>query len=241
MTTNRILIVEDDAILLSRLGSALARAGYGVVEAGSGVEALAALVRRPVDVIVLDLGLPDLDGMDVIAGARAISEAPIVVLSGRVLAAEKIAALDQGAKDYLAKPFDMDELLARIRVALRTGVSAEPAAEGALEFDFVSRRAFVEGRPVRLSMLQARFLKAMFEADGAIVPHQALFGAIWTNDKVFDLGALRVLAWQVRHKIEPDSSAPRFLVSETGVGYRLNLKGLVGSHAAASPALGVRS
>ena len=226
MSSASILVVEDEEQLQRMLRSALTQAGYLVVTAKSGLEALDYMVRSEFGVVLLDLGLPDMDGKDVITRARAISRAPMVVVSARGSEREKIAALDLGANDFVAKPFDMGELLARIRVALRipkAGSGSSPPAARGLHVDVSVRRATVDGVSVRLSRKETDLLQLLIEAKGAVVSHEDIIEAIWGRGSDADFMNLRVLAWQVRRKIEPDGAAPRFLIAETGLGYRLSL------------------
>ena len=223
----KILIIEDEEQLARMLRSNLIQAGYGVAVAKSGMEALEQIILHEFGVVLLDLGLPDMDGKDLIAQLRAVSPAPVIVISARESEKEKIAALDLGASDYVAKPFDMGELLARIRVALRPA-RAEPstaplASKAGLQIDVASRRAIVDGAPVRLSRKETEFLQLLAEAKGAIVTHETIISAMWGRGSDADFMNVRVLAWQVRRKIEPDAAAPRFLIAEAREGYRLNL------------------
>lgn len=221
----RVLIVEDEEQLTGMLQAMLTQEGYSITSAKTGLEGLQHLVRDEFGVILLDLGLPDMDGKDVIRQARAISAAPILVISARDSGKEKVSALDMGANDYLAKPFDAAELLARMRVALRPARAAapRPVASRALQIDVASRRAIVNGASVRLSRKETELVQLLAEADGAIVSHDRIIEAIWGRGSDADLMNVRVLAWQLRRKIEPDVSAPRFLIAEAGEGYRLNL------------------
>ncbi|HEX5380013.1 MAG TPA: response regulator transcription factor [Phenylobacterium sp.] len=220
----KILIVEDEEQLLRMLKATLIQAGYEVSTAKTGLEALEQMIRQEFGVVLLDLGLPDMDGKEVITQARAISNAPMLVISARESEKEKIAALDLGANDYLAKPFDMGELLARIRVALRPPrVPPQPTAHQALQIDFATRRAIVNGNSVRLSKKETELLRLLVDAKGGIITHDKIIEAIWGRGSDADLMNVRVLAWQVRRKIEPDASAPRFLIAEAGEGYRLHL------------------
>lgn len=223
----KILVVEDEEQLSRMLRSILVQSGYSVSTAKTGLGALEHLVREEFGVILLDLGLPDVDGKEVITQARAISAAPILVISARESENEKIAALDLGANDYVAKPFDAGELLARIRVALRpprpvAGQISSPRR--GLEIDVASRRAIVDGQSVRLSRKETELVQLLADAKGAIVSHDKIIEAIWGRGSDADLMNVRVLAWQLRRKIEPDISAPRFLIAESGEGYRLNLE-----------------
>jgi two-component system KDP operon response regulator KdpE len=223
---NAILVVEDEEQLLRMLQSTLIQAGYDVVTAKSGMSALEQLIKRDFGVILLDLGLPDMDGKEVITQARAISKAAVIVISARGSEKEKIAALDTGANDYVAKPFDTGELLARVRVALRPPRRCEkPAADenSKLVVDFETRRVIVEGRSVRLSRKETELVRILVEAKGAVVSHEKIIELIWGRSADADFMNLRVLAWQVRRKIEPDTAAPRYLIAEAGEGYRLKL------------------
>ncbi|TAJ72486.1 MAG: response regulator transcription factor [Phenylobacterium sp.] len=226
MTTGvRVLIIEDEEQLTGMLQAMLTQEGYSITSARTGLEGLQHLVREEFGVILLDLGLPDMDGKDVIRQARAISAAPILVISARDSGKEKVSALDMGANDYLAKPFDAGELLARMRVALRPvhTPAPRPVVSRALQIDVSSRRAIVNGASVRLSRKETELVQLLAEAEGAIVSHDRIIEAIWGRGSDADLMNVRVLAWQLRRKIEPDVSAPRFLIAEAGEGYRLNL------------------
>lgn len=221
---SKILIVEDEEQLLRMLQSTLAQAGYTVATAKSGMGALQQMIREEYAVVLLDLGLPDIDGKNVITEAKTISRAPVLVISARGSEKEKIAALDLGASDYIAKPFDTGELLARIRVALRPPRQCNtpaPETKAGLVIDFDTRRAMVDGQPVRLSRKEAELLRVLSDAAGAIVPHERIIELIWGPSAEADYMNLRVLAWQVRRKIEPDIAVPRFLIAEAGEGYRL--------------------
>jgi two-component system KDP operon response regulator KdpE len=225
---NKVLIVEDDEALSRMLDATLAQSGYGVATARNGAAALEALVKDEYGVVLLDLGLPDIDGKQVIVDAKSITNASIIVVSARGSENEKIAALDLGACDYVAKPFDTGELMARIRVAFRpspacTGGAADRTSAQGLSIDFDTRRAVVDGRAVRLSRKEAELLQLLADAKGEVVTHDAIVAAIWGANSSADYMNVRVLAWQVRRKIEPDVDAPRFLIAEAGEGYRLNL------------------
>jgi len=219
-----ILVVEDEEQLARMLRSTLMQAGYVVTIAKTGLEALQQMVRQEFNVVLLDLGLPDMDGKDVISQAKAISRAPVLVISARDSGKEKIAALDLGASDYVSKPFDTGELLARIRVALRPAPQKNDlgSKKGGLQIDVASRRATVDGQAVRLSRKETELLQLLAEAKGGIVSHEKIIEGIWGPASDADYMNVRVLAWQVRRKIEPDASAPRFLIVEAGEGYRLN-------------------
>ena len=222
----RILVVEDEEQLSRMLRATLIQSGYAVTLAKTGGDALTALIAQAFGVVLIDLGLPDMDGKEVIARAREISGAPLLVISARGSEREKIAALDLGASDYVAKPFDVGELLARIRVALRDRPErsiGSGAGQRGLKIDVASRRAIVDGVSVRLSRKETEFLQLLGEAAGEIVSHERIIEAVWGRGADADQMNVRVLAWQVRRKIEPDVAAPRFLIAEAREGYRLNL------------------
>ena len=222
----RILVVEDEEQLSRMLRATLIQSGYAVTLAKTGAEGLSALIAQVFGVVLIDLGLPDMDGKEVITRAREISGAPLLVISARGSEREKIAALDLGASDYVAKPFDVGELLARIRVALRDRPErsiSNGAGQRGLKIDVASRRAIVDGVSVRLSRKETEFLQLLGEAAGEIVSHERIIEAVWGRGADADQMNVRVLAWQVRRKIEPDVAAPRFLIAEAREGYRLNL------------------
>ncbi|WP_374575620.1 response regulator transcription factor [Phenylobacterium sp.] len=225
MSAAKILVVEDEEPLARMLDTSLRQAGYVVTTVGRGVDALKHLIRDEFGVILLDLGLPDADGKEVINQAKAVTRAPVIVISARDSEREKIAALDIGANDYVQKPFDMGELLARIRVALRPPrirPALESRSDAGLQLDAASRRAIVDGKPVRLSKKEAELLQLLMEARGVIVSHSRIIEVVWGPGSDADAMNLRVLAWQLRRKIEPDAANPRFLIAEAGEGYRLN-------------------
>lgn len=222
----RMLVVDDDEQISRMLRATLIQGGYAVTLVRTGAEGLKAVQQQPLGVILLDLGLPDMDGKDFITQARAITRTPILVISARGSEKEKIAALDLGANDYLAKPFDVGELLARIRVALRDRPEpaiGNPAGSRGLKIDIASRRAMVDGLPVRLSRKETEFLQLLAQHAGQVVSHERILETIWGRAAEADLMNVRVLAWQVRRKIEPDVAAPRFLIAEAREGYRLIL------------------
>jgi two-component system, OmpR family, KDP operon response regulator KdpE len=224
----RLLVVEDEEPLWRMLRAILVSAGYEVTVAQKGLGALEQLVRFEFDVVLLDLGLPDMDGKEVIREARAITTAPIIVISARDSNAEKVIALDYGANDYVAKPFDAAELLARVRVALRTTsapTASRPPQQAGLQIDVASRRAIVNGASVRLSRRETELIQLLAGANGEIVSHDRIIETVWGPGSDADMMNVRVLAWQVRRKIEPNVSAPRYLIAEAGLGYRLNLDG----------------
>lgn len=225
----QILVVDDEPQIQRFLKPALAAAGYDVIRAMDGAEGLAAARAHAPDVIVLDLGLPDMDGKEVITLLRRHSETPIIVLSARGEEIEKIAALDLGADDYVAKPFGIGELLARVRVALRAGGRAgEPAAAnvlrcGDLEVDIDAHRVTRGGEAVKLTPKEFDLLVALMRAGGRVLTHRALLARVWGAGHVEDTQYLRVFIGQLRQKLEDDPAAPAAIVTEPGVGYRMNV------------------
>ena len=219
----RVLVVDDDATLLRALTINLRARRYEVEQAASGRAALRAAAAG-VDVVVLDLGLPDIDGVDVVAGIRGWSQVPIIVLSARDAQSAKVAALDAGADDYVTKPFGMDELLARIRAALRRA-TPEPQAEplvttDAFTVDLADRRVTRDGTDVRLTPTEWHLLEVLVRNAGRLVTQRDLLAQVWGHGFEEQGNYLRVYMAQLRRKLEPEPSRPRHLVTEPGVGYR---------------------
>ncbi|WP_374659241.1 response regulator [Phenylobacterium sp.] len=225
MSLAHLLLVDDEQQILRALRPALVAAGYEVATAETGGEALAHLAGEACDVVILDLGLPDLDGKEVIARIREWSEVPILVLSARDLEHEKIAALDQGADDFINKPFGVGELLARIRASLRgreRRFSANAVfRSGDLQVNFATRQVALQGDEVRLTPREYDLLKTLARYGGRVVTHKQLIAAVWGPAAQVDAQFVRVLVAQLRQKIEEDASTPRILLTEPGVGYRL--------------------
>lgn len=220
---HRVMIVDDEAPILRVLRPSLVAAGYEVIEAENGRDAMARVAQQLPDVVVLDLGLPDMDGKDVILALRKWTQVPIIVLSAREAEAERIAALDTGADDYVVKPFHTGELLARVRAALRHRQSrAELAAYSGngLEIDFESRRVAIGGIEVHLTRKEYDLLRTLARHAGQVVTHKQLLAAAW-GGSVTDTQFVRVYIGQVRQKIEHDPSNPRLILTEAGIGYRL--------------------
>lgn len=225
MSEARILVVDDEPQIRRFLRVGLEGHGYAVHEAASAEAALrAACADRP-DLVVLDLGLPDREGFDVLERLREWLRAPVIVLSVRSREAEKVRALELGADDYVVKPFGMPELLARIRAALRRAAdTAQPVPVfrvGGLEVDLVRRLVRVEGAEVRLSPKQYRLLQILVSHAGKVVTHRQLLGAIWGAAHADDVQYLRVFVKKLRARIEADPARPMYLITELGVGYRL--------------------
>jgi two-component system KDP operon response regulator KdpE len=220
-----VLVVEDEPRLLRALQLALQANGYDVLAAPTGTRALACLAEHPVDAVVLDLGLPDLDGQVLIRRVRASETTPILVLSARHASAQKVAALDAGADDYVTKPFGLEELLARLRAVLRRGTPApEPSRVDTVGFslDFPAGRAVRDGREVRLTPTEWKILEVLTRTPGRLVPHAELLERVWGPAYVKETHYLRVYLGQLRRKLEADPSAPRYLITEPGLGYRFD-------------------
>jgi two-component system KDP operon response regulator KdpE len=223
----RILLVDDEVAIQRAVAPLLRSRGYDVDVVGTGVEAVAAVVDRAPDLIVLDLGLPDLEGPEVCRRIRGHSKAPIIVLSARGAEADKVAVLDLGADDYVTKPFGPEELMARIRVALRRVFEPETAEVGRvkvadLTIDFDRHRVERGNEDIRLTPKEFDLLALLAHNPDRVLTHRAILKAIWGPNAVDQPEHLWVLVGQLRKKIEPDPSQPRYLVSEPWVGYRLS-------------------
>jgi two-component system KDP operon response regulator KdpE len=222
-----VLIVEDEPHMRRFLQATLRAHQYQVVEAGTAREGVAQAAGRNPEVILLDLGLPDADGKDVVRKLRGTSATPIIVISARGQEHERVALLDLGADDYLTKPFSVAELLARIRVALRHAARPDgaPAAavfeSGELRVDPVRRQAFRNGAEVHLTPTEYKLLSTLVRHAGRVITHRQLLQEVWGANYVEQNHYLRVYMAQLRHKLERDPTRPRLLITEPGVGYRL--------------------
>jgi two-component system KDP operon response regulator KdpE len=224
MNQHRILVVDDEPQIQRFLNPALAASGYEVISASTGAEAERLAATSAPDLIILDLGLPDKDGKEVIETVRAFSDVPIIILSARDREAEKIASLDLGANDYVEKPFGIGELLARIRTALRhqaagTSVPSRFEAKG-LVVDMVKRLVSRNGQEVHLTRKEYQLLVHLVLHAGMVLTHRQLLASVWGAAHVHDLQYLRVFVGQLRAKIEDDANSPQFIRTEAGVGYR---------------------
>ncbi|HEX2361784.1 MAG TPA: response regulator [Jiangellaceae bacterium] len=218
-----VLIVDDEPQLLRALAINLRARRYDVQTAADGTTALRLAGRRPPDLVILDLGLPDIDGIDVIHGLRGWTQIPIVVLSARHDQAEKVAALDAGADDYITKPFGIDELLARVRAALRraTVEDKQPAVTvGAFTVDLASKTVTGGGETVRLTPTEWHFLEVLVRNPGKLVGQPQLLRELWGPGYEKQTNYLRVYMAQLRRKLETDPARPRHLLTEPGLGYR---------------------
>jgi len=220
----RILVIDDESQIRKFLRISLNAYGYEVIEAVRGEDGIARCATESPDLVILDLGLPDRDGRELIAEVRLWSRVPIVVLSGRAAASEKVAALDLGGSDYVVKPFNMSELLARVRALLRDRPRAREDAPvhrvGELELDVARRRVLVRGASVRLSRKEFELLRLLVMHAGRVVTHKQLLSEIWGRGHENDVQYLRVYVAQLREKLGDDPSRPRFIANEQGVGYR---------------------
>jgi len=220
----RILVIDDEPQIHRFLGPALDAAGYEPIRADTAAEGLREIARKAPDAVVLDLGLPDLDGKEALQKARAFYEGPIIILSARDKETEKIDALDLGADDYVEKPFGVGELLARLRAALRHRLQSAGALPvvtvGDLTIDLVKRLVTRGGEAIRLSPREYDLLAQLVQGAGKVVTHRHLLTAVWGPAHEEDVQYLRVFVGQLRQKIEPDASTPALIVTESGVGYR---------------------
>jgi two-component system KDP operon response regulator KdpE len=229
MTTSgniRVLIIEDDPAIQRFLRNTLRVQGYDVREADSGAPGISLTRQLKPELVILDLGLPDMDGMDVITRIRAFSSVPILVLSSRSDEAGKVAALDNGADDYVGKPFGVEELMARLRTALRHRLASEGAlpvfATGGLKVDLTHRIVTVDGNEIKLSRKEYDILRELVVHAGKVLTHGHLLKTAWGGEHV-DVQYLRVYIRQIRQKIEASLDQPAYIVTEPGVGYRLQV------------------
>jgi len=225
--TPLVLIVEDETQMLRFLRTALVAQDYRVVEAGTCKDALVAATTHNPELVLLDLGLPDGDGIDLTRQIREWSHVPIIAISARGREGDKVAALDAGADDYLTKPFGVNELLARMRVALRhaamvgTDTSATVLEVRNVRVDQVRREVTVDGREVHLTPIEYRLLVLLAKNAGKVLTHRQILKDVWGPPYVNETHYLRVFMTQLRQKIEADPARPRLLVTEPGVGYRI--------------------
>ncbi|EMY35304.1 KDP operon transcriptional regulatory protein KdpE [Arthrobacter crystallopoietes BAB-32] len=220
-----VLIVDDEPQILRALQINLKARGYGTFTAATGAAALAEAAKHPVDLVLLDLGLPDMDGVEVIRRLRERTDLPIIVLSARHASAEKVDALDAGADDYVTKPFDLAELLARLRVAgRRTGTEPEQPLIQTPDFEInlPDKRVLRGGEAVRLTPIEWSILEVLARAPGRLVSQQQVLAQVWGPAYVKETQYLRVYIAQLRRKLEPDPARPRYLLTEAGMGYRFD-------------------
>jgi two-component system, OmpR family, KDP operon response regulator KdpE len=221
-----IVAIEDDPQIRRFLRTGLESRGFQIHEAETGAQGLAEAANRRADLVLLDLGLPDMDGVEIVRKIREWSTLPVIVLSARASETDKVAALDAGADDYLTKPFGLGELLARIRVALRHAQAGTQDKGGVfcvanLKVDLAQRRVHVEGKEVHLTPIEYRLLAVLVKYAGRVLTHRQLLKEVWGPAYVERSHYLRVHMASLRHKLEADPARPRFLLTEVGVGYRL--------------------
>ena len=222
---SRVLVVEDDPQLLRALRITLHARGHEVIAAASGRKALSEAAAARPDLIVLDLGLPDLDGVEVIEGLRGWTSVPIIVLSGRTSGGDKVAALDAGADDYVTKPFGVEELLARIRAVTRRATTPDGAGSptvdiGQWHVDLTDRRVTGDGGEVKLTPTEWKLLEAFVRHPGKLIGQRQLLTEVWGPAATDDTSSLRLYLNRLRRKLEPDPSRPQHLRTEPGLGYR---------------------
>ncbi|MEX0976632.1 MAG: response regulator transcription factor [Woeseia sp.] len=223
----RVLVIEDDPGMRRFLRNTLKVQNYEVRETASGDEGIRLVRQTGPELVILDLGLPDRDGMELISEIRRLSPAPILVLSSRSDEKGKVMALDLGAADYVSKPFGVDELMARIRTALRHRLASEGSqpvfSSGGLTVDLLHRRVSVDGQDVRLSRKEYDILRELVVHAGKVLTHRHLLRVAWGRETGIDVQYLRVYVRQIRQKIEPAPEQPRYILTEPGVGYRLQI------------------
>jgi two-component system KDP operon response regulator KdpE len=222
-----LLLIEDEQEIRRFLRVSLSHHGYRLIEAETGEAGILQAAQEPPDVIVLDLGLPDMDGLEVLRRVREWSAVPVIVLSARGQEREKVTALDAGADDYLTKPFGIGELLARLRVALRHRMAATHEEDGGvfavdeLRVDLARRQVRIGDQELRLTPTEFRLLTTLVKHAGKVLTHRQLLKEVWGPDSVDETHYLRVYMAQLRQKLEADPARPRYLLTEPGVGYRL--------------------
>jgi two-component system KDP operon response regulator KdpE len=225
-TGQRVLVVDDETSIRRYLHAALGAQGFTIYEAGNGQEAINAVISHHPDLIILDLGLPDFDGIEVTRRLREWSETPIIVLSVREAEIDKIAALDAGADDYLTKPFGTGELMARMRVAMRRtgGKSDEPVLQvDDLKMDLSRHLVMVGEEQIALTPTEYEILRLLLQNAGKVLTHRQLLKQVWGTSYESEMHILRVNISNLRRKIEPDPSRPHYLLTEPGVGYRIRV------------------
>jgi two-component system, OmpR family, KDP operon response regulator KdpE len=221
----RVLVVDDEPQIRRLLRVSLTAQGYHLIEAGTGEQALTRAAADRPDLVILDLGLPDMDGQEVVRRLREWTTVPIIVLSVRDREKDKVQAFDQGADDYVTKPFGMSELMARMRAALRHRLQTETKdpvfRSGALTVDLERRIVTVEGHEIKLTPKQYDLLRVLVAHSGKVLTHQQLLRQVWGPGYSEESQYLRVYVGQLRQKIEPDPTRPTYILTESGVGYRL--------------------
>ncbi|TXT44966.1 MAG: Response regulator receiver domain protein [Spirochaetes bacterium] len=225
MSGNRVLIIEDDKSIQNLLRISLKASGFSCELTDTGLSGLSLALANNPDIILLDLGLPDIDGVEVLSQLRERSNTPVIVISARDQEKEKVSALDSGADDYITKPFNIPELLARVRVALRHVAPRESAPSvfsvGGLSIDFERHQVTVDGIEVHLTPLEFKMLSLLAEHSGKVLTHQFIQKKVWGYDTTDGYQSLRVFMANIRRKIEPETSNPLYILTEIGIGYRM--------------------
>ena len=229
-TKHNLLIVEDEKAISNLIATTLETQGYHYEKASNGAQAMMAVTSHNPEIILLDLGLPDMDGLDIIRKVRSWSPVPIIVISARTEDQDKIEALDAGADDYLTKPFSVEELLARLRSTFRrisymqteNGGVSTVFTNGDLKIDFAAAAAYMGVQELHLSPIEYRLLCELARNAGKVLTHQYLINKVWENVNVSDIPSLRVYMATLRKKIEPDRENPRYIQTRVGIGYKMN-------------------
>ena len=220
----RVLVIDDEPQIRKLLKVSLGAHGYDVHESMSGMDSVVQAADIKPDLVILDLGLPDIDGKEVVRRLREWSDVPILILTARDQEKEKIDALDAGADDYITKPFSMGELLARMRVSVRRSAHAgeDPVIQcGDLSIDLAQRRVTVDAQEIKLTPTEYDIIKILAQNAGKVLTHRQLLKAVWGDTYSDDTHYIRVYIGQLRRKIEPNPTQPRYIITESGVGYRL--------------------
>ncbi len=224
MSQQRILVVDDELHIRRLLGNTLMRAGYAVLEAATAREALQIAEAQAPDATLLDLGLPDRDGLELVPLLKKRGRMPVIIISARDATDDKVAALDLGADDYVTKPFDTEELLARLRASLRHRVNQQGAdavvTAGSLRIDLANRDINRDGAPIKLTRKEFDVLSQLAMTPGRVVTHQRIIAAAWPTDQQGHVEYLRIVVRNLRQKIELDPGSPRLIINELGIGYR---------------------
>ena len=229
-TKHNLLIVEDEKAISNLIATTLETQGYHYEKASNGAQAMLAVTSHSPEVILLDLGLPDMDGLDIIRKVRSWSSVPIIVISARTEDQDKIEALDAGADDYLTKPFSVEELLARLRSTFRRisymqseqGEISTVFVNGDLKIDFAAAAAYMGEQELHLSPIEYKLLCELARNVGKVLTHQYLIKKVWENVNVSDIPSLRVYMETLRKKIEPDRENPQYIQTRVGIGYKMN-------------------
>lgn len=224
--SSRILIIEDDKYILNFLSLSLKASGYTFETANTGIEGMSLFYSNHPDIVLLDLGLPDIDGIDIIKSIRMVSDVPILVVSARGRESEKISALDEGADDYITKPFHMGELMARIRVVqrkLKRAIQPESTKMFQMDYltiDYEKRIVLVDNNEVHLTPIEYKLLLLLVANKGKVLTHNYILKEVWGYGETGDSKSIRVFMANLRRKIEKDKASPRFILTEVGIGYR---------------------